>query len=872
MRAATTASRYLIVPSSPSHPAIPRGVSARPWRALVSSSARLRTRPAHPTRCAVRSRRHAGVCRELYRLARRSALGRRCLGLRRRGIITAVIVKTGIGSRWPRCRLGAQAITSNETGIHRPHRGLRRRRLALLGLAVPVTASLSSPGSHSPALRRRRQAPTRRQVHLIYACSEVSADAWCRRRLRDHGATPSRRVARVEVHPPRFSHRGVRHTENGSHLLCRGPAIDRWTARASSRWRLAIIRAGDLPERPARGPALAAGAGLLLYLLALHIGVGSPSSRGDRHRRAHAGGGSPLHGTTPHGETAWSQEIRTNCSHGSGHALVSPEWGKRTARPTRRRATHREATPAPRARARSDRTGTAQGSYYALGGGTRQLQRHTEPRPPRPRPELRSQNIQQLFDKKSHRVLTGRHRGRRRHGQGRVRGQAGRASSPGPKNYRYSRSSSKNRPHKSGFKGKGISTALRSRNEVIANRSRGGRARPAGVRTSASTHQDCGRVRTQHRRASLVRGLRPAASPISDGHEGTRHSSTSRPSAEVKEVNPSSEASSPQPTTAHAAAQRRRRPNVAGRSECPTATRAPDEAPLRRKGGPRRLQPGRQGPRPATAQESDPVELHRLKKAPTTWADHSWAGRPTVVPADRGRHRNRRGANGAERRRRVALGRRRRRRSRVRPGRTGERASSGRRRFDGPHARGEGGRLGARLASGGRRRCRSRTRLGRAVDGGSPRPDALAHRREVGRAATPDPRQHGGRGLRSARSGDRVAPRAWRGWSSWNADAAVDALVARSRTVQLTTARCLALPVVPGFVRAAAPVPLVRNDPGKAARLPSGVGRAARSAGWAVIPWLLDGSVAGGEDGKRSPTYTEVDELEDRGLLVLVTR
>lgn len=203
------------------------------------------------------------------------------------GIITSVIVKTGIGQSLASMLVSAaQALTSNETGVLVLTAVFAAVAIAVLGLAVPVTASfIIAWVVIGPALQTLGVSAPETAMFIFYyaVLSEVSPPtalaAVAASAITGGDAMRTMWNAWKYTLPAFLAPLAFVITDNGSHLLMQGDALSIvWTTVVSmlAVAALAVITGGWLfgPVKPAVRALCIPAAGLLLYLQPFSIGVG----------------------------------------------------------------------------------------------------------------------------------------------------------------------------------------------------------------------------------------------------------------------------------------------------------------------------------------------------------------------------------------------------------------------------------------------------------------------------------------------------------------------------------------------------------------------------------------------------------------------
>lgn len=203
------------------------------------------------------------------------------------GIITSVIVKTGIGQSLASMLVSAaQALTSNPTGVLVLTAIFAAVAIALLGLAVPVTASfIISWVVIGPALQTLGVSAPETAMFIFYyaVLSEVSPPtalaAVAASAITGGDAMKTMWNAWKYTLPAFLAPLAFVITENGSHLLMQGDAFSiLWTTVVSmlAVAALAIVTGGWLfgPAKPIVRALCVPAAGLLLYLQPFSIGAG----------------------------------------------------------------------------------------------------------------------------------------------------------------------------------------------------------------------------------------------------------------------------------------------------------------------------------------------------------------------------------------------------------------------------------------------------------------------------------------------------------------------------------------------------------------------------------------------------------------------
>lgn len=203
------------------------------------------------------------------------------------GIITSVIVKTGIGQSLAAMLVSAaQAITSNPTGILVFTAIFAAVAIAILGLAVPVTASfIIAWVVIGPALQTLGVSPPETAMFIFYyaVLSEVSPPtalaAVAASAITGGDAIKTMWQAWKYTLPAFLAPLAFVITDNGSHLLMQGDAFSiLWTAVVSmfAVAALAVVTGGWLfgPAKPVVRALCVPAAGLLLYLQPFSIAAG----------------------------------------------------------------------------------------------------------------------------------------------------------------------------------------------------------------------------------------------------------------------------------------------------------------------------------------------------------------------------------------------------------------------------------------------------------------------------------------------------------------------------------------------------------------------------------------------------------------------
>ncbi|MFW5472063.1 TRAP transporter permease [Knoellia sp. CPCC 206450] len=203
------------------------------------------------------------------------------------GIITSVIVKTGIGQSLASMLVSAaQALTSNETGVLVLTAVFAAVAIAVLGLAVPVTASfIIAWVVIGPALQTLGVSAPETAMFIFYyaVLSEVSPPtalaAVAASAITGGDAMRTMWNAWKYTLPAFLAPLAFVITDNGSHLLMQGDALSIvWTTVVSmlAVAALAVITGGWLfgPVKPVVRALCVPAAGLLLYLQPFSIGVG----------------------------------------------------------------------------------------------------------------------------------------------------------------------------------------------------------------------------------------------------------------------------------------------------------------------------------------------------------------------------------------------------------------------------------------------------------------------------------------------------------------------------------------------------------------------------------------------------------------------
>jgi len=203
------------------------------------------------------------------------------------GIITSVIVKTGIGQSLASMLVSAaQALTSNETGVLVLTAVFAAVAIAVLGLAVPVTASfIIAWVVIGPALQTLGVSAPETAMFIFYyaVLSEVSPPtalaAVAASAITGGDTIRTMWNAWKYTLPAFLAPLAFVITDNGSHLLMQGDALSIvWTTVVSmlAVAALAVITGGWLfgPVRPVVRALCVPAAALLLYLQPFSIGVG----------------------------------------------------------------------------------------------------------------------------------------------------------------------------------------------------------------------------------------------------------------------------------------------------------------------------------------------------------------------------------------------------------------------------------------------------------------------------------------------------------------------------------------------------------------------------------------------------------------------
>ncbi|WP_404381522.1 TRAP transporter fused permease subunit [Knoellia locipacati] len=203
------------------------------------------------------------------------------------GIITSVIVKTGIGQSLASMLVSAaQAITSNETGVLVLTAVFAAVAIAVLGLAVPVTASfIIAWVVIGPALQTLGVSAPETAMFIFYyaVLSEVSPPtalaAVAASAITGGDAIKTMWHAWKYTLPAFLAPLAFVITDNGSHLLMQGDVLSIiWTTLVSmlAVAALALVTGGWLfgPVKPVVRALCIPAAGLLLYLQPFSIGVG----------------------------------------------------------------------------------------------------------------------------------------------------------------------------------------------------------------------------------------------------------------------------------------------------------------------------------------------------------------------------------------------------------------------------------------------------------------------------------------------------------------------------------------------------------------------------------------------------------------------
>lgn len=203
------------------------------------------------------------------------------------GIITSVIVKTGIGQSLASMLVSAaQSLTSNPTGVLVLTAVFAAFAIALLGLAVPVTASfIIAWVVIGPALQTLGVSAPETAMFIFYyaVLSEVSPPtalaAVAASAITGGDAIKTMWQAWKYTLPAFLAPLAFVITENGSHLLMQGDALSiLWTTVVSmlAVAALAIVTGGWLfgPAKPIVRALCVPAAGLLLYLQPFSIAAG----------------------------------------------------------------------------------------------------------------------------------------------------------------------------------------------------------------------------------------------------------------------------------------------------------------------------------------------------------------------------------------------------------------------------------------------------------------------------------------------------------------------------------------------------------------------------------------------------------------------
>jgi TRAP-type uncharacterized transport system fused permease subunit len=206
------------------------------------------------------------------------------------GIITATTTKTGLGAQLASLLVsGAQAVTDNPTAVLALTVGLAAIALAILGLAVPVTASfIIGWVIIGPALLGLGVSPPAAAMFVFYysvlsevtpptALAAVGASA-----ITGGRTVPTMWQALKYALPAFLAPIAFVLTDPGEYLLARGPVISIIWATVVAAFAvvgLAIATGGWVPGIGAAGPASRVLGGiaalLLLYLAPLTIAVGA---------------------------------------------------------------------------------------------------------------------------------------------------------------------------------------------------------------------------------------------------------------------------------------------------------------------------------------------------------------------------------------------------------------------------------------------------------------------------------------------------------------------------------------------------------------------------------------------------------------------
>jgi TRAP transporter 4TM/12TM fusion protein len=203
------------------------------------------------------------------------------------GIITSVIVKTGIGQSLASILVSAaKAATDNPTGVLIITAILAAVAIAVLGLAVPVTASfIIAWVVIGPALQTLGVSPAETAMFIFYyaVLSEVSPPtalaAVAASAITGGDTIRTMWQAWKYTLPAFLAPLAFVITENGSHLLMQGDAVSIvWTTLVSmlAVAALAVVTGGWLvgPASPLVRALCVPAAGFLLYLQPFSIGVG----------------------------------------------------------------------------------------------------------------------------------------------------------------------------------------------------------------------------------------------------------------------------------------------------------------------------------------------------------------------------------------------------------------------------------------------------------------------------------------------------------------------------------------------------------------------------------------------------------------------
>ncbi len=203
------------------------------------------------------------------------------------GIITSVIVKTGIGQSLATILVSvAKAVTDNPTGVLVITAVLAAVAIAILGLAVPVTASfIISWVVIGPALQSLGVSAPETAMFIFYyaVLSEVSPPtalaAVAASAITGGDTIKTMWQAWKYTLPAFLAPLAFVITENGSHLLMQGDVVSIiWTTVVSmlAVAALAVVTGGWLfgPASPIVRALCVPAAALLLYLQPFSIGVG----------------------------------------------------------------------------------------------------------------------------------------------------------------------------------------------------------------------------------------------------------------------------------------------------------------------------------------------------------------------------------------------------------------------------------------------------------------------------------------------------------------------------------------------------------------------------------------------------------------------